>query len=277
LAIASVRPPNPSLIVDLAHLGLAEDNRPKPEVICNTLNERLSKISPPQAILAAVRWTARGNLVVTGAPNTTSHTLQLAVLHISAILIKAFHLPSDNPLLAAQPNVKWSKISINGVPTGVSKKCGVYMHARNHDSLKLNNPMYASLIVMQWPRWVHPPNSYNSGSTSSLSVAFEDPDRSKLRMILAERYLYIHGHRASVHKWKYHQQISKDPAQSAAVPHTTDSVATPDDNNEDDDADVEIQLMPTPPTQQVPTSTPSATHNLCSKNPAQMETCVHAR
>ena len=48
----------------------AED-RPKPELVCQTLNEGLSKISPPQVQLAAVRWTAKGNLVVTGGPSAT--------------------------------------------------------------------------------------------------------------------------------------------------------------------------------------------------------------
>jgi hypothetical protein len=117
LAIAGARAPNTSLIVDLAHLGLADDTRPRPEVICSTLNERLRQISPPQAMLAAVRWTARGNLVITGAPSATPHTLQIAAPHISAILMQAFQIPSDKALPAARPNVKWSKISINGVPT----------------------------------------------------------------------------------------------------------------------------------------------------------------
>jgi hypothetical protein len=57
-AIAGARAPNTSLVVDLAHLGLADDTRPRPKVICSTLNERLRQISPPQATLAAIRWTA---------------------------------------------------------------------------------------------------------------------------------------------------------------------------------------------------------------------------
>jgi len=35
-----------------------------------------------------------------------------------------------------------------------------------------------------------------SGAISSLSVAFEDPDGSKLKTLLAERYLYLFGNRA---------------------------------------------------------------------------------
>jgi len=52
-----------------------------------------------------------------------------------------------------------------------------------------NNPSYyASLIVTQLPNWICPPSesSYPQGAVSFLSVAFEDPDGSKLKAILAE-------------------------------------------------------------------------------------------
>jgi hypothetical protein len=36
-----------------------------------------------QVSLAAIRWTARGNLVVMGGPTSTPTTLQIAAAHIS--------------------------------------------------------------------------------------------------------------------------------------------------------------------------------------------------
>jgi hypothetical protein len=54
-AAAGSRPSNPSLMVDLAHLGVSTGNRVKPETICYTLNNRLGRISPPQIQLATVR------------------------------------------------------------------------------------------------------------------------------------------------------------------------------------------------------------------------------
>jgi hypothetical protein len=39
LAIARARLPNPSLVVNLAHLEVADENWPKLEIICHTLNE----------------------------------------------------------------------------------------------------------------------------------------------------------------------------------------------------------------------------------------------
>jgi hypothetical protein len=256
-AIAGARPPNPNLVVDLAHLRLADEDRPKLEIICGTLNMRLGNISLPQAMLAAVRWTAHGNLVVTGAPNATSHSLQAAAPYISTILTQAFKLPSDHAL-PARPNVKWSKLTINSVPTGASDTCGAYTHTENHNSLKMNNPTYTALTVTQQPSWVCPPTSYSPGAVSSLSVAFKDPDSSKLKAILAEHYLYIHSHRASICKWKYHQPKHKEHAKEAATPHSMHGESVPDDNEED----IEIQLTPMPPMQSATSSKPTASTNI---------------
>ena len=79
-AIAGSRPPNPSLVVDLAKYGNDKGNRVAPEVLCRSLNEKLGRISLPQVQLAAVRWTAKGNLIITGGPASTPHTLQAAAL-----------------------------------------------------------------------------------------------------------------------------------------------------------------------------------------------------
>jgi hypothetical protein len=68
-----------------------------------------------------------------------------------------------------------------------------------HDAMKASNPIHATLKVTQRPSWVHSPASYSPDTVSSLSMAFEDPDRGKLRMLLAGRYSYIHmarGHRS---------------------------------------------------------------------------------
>jgi hypothetical protein len=108
--------------------------------------------------------------------------------------------PSNARLPAARPNIKWSKISVNGVPTGVSNKRTAYDPAECHEALTATNPSYTHLTVTQRPSWVCPPSSYSEGAVSSLSVAFEDPDGSKLRTMLAERQLYIFGTRVTVKK-----------------------------------------------------------------------------
>jgi len=55
LAIAGTRPPNPSLLVDLANLGISVEDQVKLEVLCQALNKDLTAITPPQVQLVAVR------------------------------------------------------------------------------------------------------------------------------------------------------------------------------------------------------------------------------
>ena len=206
--------------MDLAKLGINTEDRVKPEVLCQTLNKDLAAITPPQVQLVATRWTAKGNLVITGGPAVTPHTLQLAAPHISTSLLHSFNLPTNSPLPQPRPNTKWSKITINGIPTGTTHDRSPLSPDECHMALAALNPSYASLSIIQKPSWVRPPSSYKPGSVSSLSVAFEDPDGSKLRVLLAECYLYALGNRASVLKWKYHQTNSKAKSKSNASKHS---------------------------------------------------------
>ena len=102
---------------------------------------------------------------------------------------------------------------------GTLKNSPAFPPDRIHTALSAINPTYASLTVTQKPSWVCPPSSYAPGTISSLSVAFEDPDGSKLKALLAEHYLYIFGNRASVKKWKHHQKNNKDKAKSNSAKH----------------------------------------------------------
>jgi len=236
-AVAGSRPPNPSLIVDLAHVEFPEGSRPRPELICESLNKKLGEVTPPQVQLAAVRWTAKGNLVITAGPASTPVSLLSAAPHINAILSTTLQLTSHSPFTQPRANTKWSKITINGVPTGASPTRTPYTPEECHAALTAINPTYASLQITQKPSWVRPPSSYTHGSASSLSVAFEDPDGSKVKTLLAERYLYAFGNRASIKKWKYRPQKTKDKSGTNVVEHDQD-----DDPSDDEDA--EITLAP---------------------------------
>ena len=218
--------------MDLANSRIGEKGQVKPEILCQNLNKDLAAVTPPQVQLVATRWTAKGNLVITGGPATTPHTLQLATPHISASLSCSLHLSSNTPITQPRPNTKWSKITINSVPTGASQVRSPYSPDECHAALAALNPIYASLSITQHPSWVRLPTSYKSGSISSLSVAFEDPDGSKLKVLLAEHYLYAHGNRATVLKWKYHQKNSKGKSKSTISKH-----ATAGDTNDDEDVD----------------------------------------
>ena len=221
-------------------MGLAPSNWPRPEAICTTLNRKLGEITPSQPKLAAARWTAKGNLVITGDHTATPTNLQKAAPHIHSIIMCTLNLSSPTTIPQPRANVKWSKMSINGVPTGASQASPPHMPEECHNALKESNPAYATLTVTQRPSWVRPPSSYIEGSISSLSVAFEDPDGSKLKALLAEQYLYVFGIRATVKKWKYRQTSNKETTEKQADQHNQGGDTT------DDDEDVEITLTASP-------------------------------
>ena len=173
--------------------------------------------------------------------------------HISTSLSNSLQLSSNAPLPQPRPNTKWSKIIINGVPTGTLADRSPLLPDECHRALTASNPTYTALTIMQKPSWVRPPTSYTPGSVFSLSVAFEafeDPDSSKLKVLLAEHYLYAFRNRASVHKWKYHQKSPKSKSKSTTSKHPN----TGDANNEEDIN----QLLSTPATLILPTHSQTA-------------------
>jgi hypothetical protein len=157
----------------------------------------------------------------------------------------------------------------------VSTDCAAYTHTENHDSLLTNNLLYANLTVMQRPSWVCPPSSYIAGSVLSISVAFEDPDGSKLKTLLAECYLYIHGYRATICKWKQCKPIPKDTATQCPKKHDQNRVQdnTQEEAKERDDKSVKLQFTPKPRLQEqdqtVHTPTQTAQTDTTHPQPAQ--------
>jgi hypothetical protein len=153
--------------------------------------------------ISAIRWTAKGNLVVTGGQLTTAQQLQLA----SPIIAKAFtdaYSTTVTPFASphTQANVKWSKILINSLPTGVTDSRGTYTPDECHTALASENPSYAPLIIAQKPSWVKPSNLFTPGSSSSLVMAFKDLDETIARALLGAKHLYAFGTRATLRKWK---------------------------------------------------------------------------
>jgi hypothetical protein len=201
-----------SLVLSLSHLSPPPACRPTPESICTTINSKLAKASHNLTKIAAIHWIAKGNLIIFSLPPTSPSALQTTASHIPGILTAAFKLPPTKAIPPARTNTKWSKITINGLPTGASTTRGVYTLEECHTTLSAHNPAYASLSVTQLPSWVCPPASYSEGTISSLSLSFEDPDGHKLKALLTNWYLYCFGNRASIRKWKQCKPSHKPPA-----------------------------------------------------------------
>ncbi|KAF8483156.1 hypothetical protein F5888DRAFT_1776445 [Russula emetica] len=239
---ASSKPSNPSLVITLSHItGNTNFRRPRPEEICSSINNALTATPHNQVHVTAARWTAKGNLVVTGGHLTTAQQLQLASPIITSAFKEAFSA-SVPPLTIfhTRANVKWSKILINGLPTGVTDSRGAYTPDECHAALASENPSYIPLIIAHKPSWVKPPSQYTAGSSSSLVMAFEDPDGTKARTLLGAKHLYAFGTRATLRKWKQRP--------------TQPSPPSPPPDNSDDDDDTEITVAPS---QLPPTFTPS--------------------
>ncbi|KAF8261100.1 hypothetical protein EI94DRAFT_1810805 [Lactarius quietus] len=188
-ASAAASPPCPSLIVGLDFLNWNK-GRPSPAALCSGINQALEASGNDQVCISATQWTARDNMILTGGPNTSAHHLQQAAPIISQHFGDAY--PLSPPTI--RPNVKWSKLLINNVPTGVTTEDGAKTPDECHAALVLDNPAYASLIITQKPSWVRDPNSYPEGAVSSLVVAFEDPDGSLACGILVKKVLYAYRH-----------------------------------------------------------------------------------
>ena len=106
------------------------------------------------------------------------------------------------PGISPQPNVKWLKIKINSIPMGKVEGIEPYTLETCHNNLAAENPVYTSLGITQKPSWICHPLLYENNTVSSLIVAFEDPDGSKLREFLTTCQLCLLGTHARVMNWK---------------------------------------------------------------------------
>ena len=204
-AAKAATPQRPSVVVDAAAYTWPDNRRPSPSDICATINAALAHSNATQVRMSAARWTAKGNLVFWGGANTTALQLTTALPHISEALqtslsASAESAPQTPPTL--RPNVKWSKLRLNAMPTGKTDTTEAHSPNHVHNALVTENPAYASLIVTQKPSWVRDPSTYPSGAISSLSVSFEDPDGTSAQTLLRHRTLHAFGHVITVKRWK---------------------------------------------------------------------------
>ncbi|KAH8985501.1 hypothetical protein EDB86DRAFT_3083514 [Lactarius hatsudake] len=88
--------------------------------ICAHLNAALAQ-SSHQVTLSAARWTAKNNLVVVAGPDTMAPQLASSS-HFLTTTLGAFlsHDPSSPLSVTTWENVRWSRLTINGLPTGAS-------------------------------------------------------------------------------------------------------------------------------------------------------------
>src|SRR6266404_5442566 len=196
---------HPSIVVDVAGIAWPDNKRPMPADICTTINTTLTLSNATQTRVSATRWTSKGNLVIWGGNTTSANQLNAAFPHFAEAIQSSVSVLTSTPLHQAptlRPNVKWSKLRFNAVPTGKTTFKGAYSPDEAHKALTAENPTYASLTITQKPSWVRNPSSYSDGAISSLAVSFEDPDGTSAQALLRQRTLYAFGNVITVKRWK---------------------------------------------------------------------------
>ena len=134
----------PSLVVHIhktvSSATLWEFANTKAPVLVATCNEALgSEARYANVWVSAAKWSPVGNLVVFSGPETTS--AQLTATH--HIIISAIEGALPGPIsLSSCPNVKWSKLLINAVPTGVISDTLAHSREACHQALLCDNPSY---------------------------------------------------------------------------------------------------------------------------------------
>ena len=204
-AAAPRLPTRASLIISLSHTTASVHLRAQasmaPASLVILCNEALSKAPCHTNVrLSAARWMPKGNLVMVGGPATSLAQLK-DTTHLITNTIQST-LPEPTTSLVSRANIKWSKLLINGVLTGVSDGSQAYSPTEFQCMLALDNPTFGRLTITQLPSWVHPPSSYSTGTYSSLVVTFKDPNRLLASSIVVAKWLYLFGVQATVKRWK---------------------------------------------------------------------------
>jgi len=199
-------PARPSLVLSLTHHTLVSTLRAKaalaPPVLVDACNVALSA-DPTHANVrvSAAKWTPKGNLVIFAGPGVSRDVL-FAASHLLTSAVSRV-LPED-PAISSRRNVKWGKVLINLVPTGVSKGCPTtHSPAACWQDLIANNLSLRQLTVCQLPSWVRQPSLYQPGSQSSLVFSFEDPDSKISPALIRACHVYVFGSQCRVSQWRY--------------------------------------------------------------------------
>ena len=234
-AAAALRlPARASLVISLSHttasVYLQAQASIAPVSLVTVCNEALSNAPHHANVwLSATRWTPKGNLVVVGGPATSLAQLKDTTSLITNTIQST--LPEPKTSLASRANVKWSKLLINGVLTGVSDGSQAYTPAECQRVLALDNPNFGHLTITQLPSWVRPPSSYSPGAYSSLVVAFENPDGSLASGIVTAMWLYLFGVQATVKRWKQEPRMQwKNTFKGQSAPSGAAAAAPADSN-----------------------------------------------
>ena len=208
-AQTSAKPPKPAppplrLSLVLSLIGHTLDTTLKTQAgvlapgLVGVCNDALTSVLTFASVrVSACRWTPKGNLVVFAGPDTSRDQLS-AASHLLTSAVAA-SLPDVSVRVSSRLNVRWGKVLVNGVPTGVTDdSSAAHFPSVCLQDLLENNPSLHPLKVTQLPSWVRAPRLFQPSSSSSLVFAFEDPEGTIAPSLIAARHLFCFGARATV-------------------------------------------------------------------------------
>ena len=215
-------PPRPSLMLSL--IGHTLDTTLKTQAgilapgLVGVCNDALASVPTFASIrVSACRWTPKGNLVVFAGLDTSRDQLS-ATSHLLTSAV-ATSLPDASARVSSCLNVRWGKVLVNGVPTGVTdNSSAAHSPSVCLQDLLENNPSLRPLKVTQLPSWVRAPRLFQPGSSSSLVFAFEDPDGTIAPSLIAARHLFCFGACIMVRRWRQPPPSHRSQAAKPAAP-----------------------------------------------------------
>jgi hypothetical protein len=146
-ATQAALPPRPSLVLELGQAQIG--SRPSPATICDTINKGLEgSLTHSQVHVSAVRWTVRGNLVITASADTSQYQLNSALMHVATYAKRSLNITQSIPT-PIRANTRWSRILLNRVLTSATSENEAHSPTQCHTALRDENPSYASLTITQ--------------------------------------------------------------------------------------------------------------------------------
>ena len=160
-------PPRPSLVLSLTHhmllLTLRTTAALTPPVLVNVYNAALSADPIHTNVqVSTAKWSPKGNLVIFAGLDVMHNALFTTSSLLTSTI--SWALP-DDLWISSHLNVKWGKVMINSVPTGITEDHPTaHFLAACWQLLINNNPSLHYLKVCQLPSWSHQPSLFLPGS-----------------------------------------------------------------------------------------------------------------
>ena len=260
-------PPRPSLVLNL--IGHMLDITLKTQAgilalgLMGVCNDALASVLTFASVqVSACRWTPKGNLVIFAGPDMSRDQLS-AASHLLTLAI-ATSLPDVSTCVFSRLNVRWGKVLINRVPTGVTDdSSAVHSPSVCLQDLLENNPSLCPLKVTQLPSWVWAPCLFQPGFSSSLVFAFKDLDSTIAPSLIATRHLFYFGAHVMVRHWRqpppsHRSRVAKPAATVLRGPSATIIVVA--------GTAINLEFGPSGPGPVLPSAS-GQKHNLSPKTP----------